>query len=419
MDCEKFENLLIDELYGELDEVTSAAVRRHAAGCARCGGLLSGLRATRKVAALPVEEPSPDLEDRILSAVREQQKVVPFRVKVATAVSRAGAWAMRPQTAMAAVFLLVIGTSFVFMQHGRKADAPEGAMRVQAAGAPAAKAAPTSAASAIAIDGVEAARAHGVEEGRVGGSRGMPAAESQAAAGDDLSRDKDYKDLEKEKAEAKTARIADEAVAMNAGPSGGAPPPPGAAPQTITGALGGAAVAGGGGGSGGTGNAPMGHASQPAQQQAPYASGAVGFGEAMQSYNQGRFDDAKQKFDTLGAADANAALWAARAVRDGHGCAAAIPRFEQVAARAAGQPAGNEATLDAGRCYRSLGDSERARARFSRLLPNQAYAARAQEELDAMSPVATKRSAAPKPAAPAATATTTPPRAAAATDNGL
>ena len=49
MDCEKFENLLIDELYGELDEVTSAAVRRHAAGCARCGALLSGLKATRKV----------------------------------------------------------------------------------------------------------------------------------------------------------------------------------------------------------------------------------------------------------------------------------------------------------------------------------------------------------------------------------
>ena len=37
MDCEKCEPLLLDELYGELDELTSAAVRRHVGGCARCG----------------------------------------------------------------------------------------------------------------------------------------------------------------------------------------------------------------------------------------------------------------------------------------------------------------------------------------------------------------------------------------------
>jgi hypothetical protein len=30
MDCEKFESAMMDELYGELDEVTSAAVKRHA-----------------------------------------------------------------------------------------------------------------------------------------------------------------------------------------------------------------------------------------------------------------------------------------------------------------------------------------------------------------------------------------------------
>ena len=35
MDCEKFESTLLDELYDELDEVTSAAAKRHVSGCSR------------------------------------------------------------------------------------------------------------------------------------------------------------------------------------------------------------------------------------------------------------------------------------------------------------------------------------------------------------------------------------------------
>ena len=98
MDCEKFEANLIDELYEELDELTSAAVKRHVAGCSRCASILGGLRATRRVAVLPMVEPSVDLEDRILAAARNAQKVVPIRRRFSRAVSLAGAWAMRPQT---------------------------------------------------------------------------------------------------------------------------------------------------------------------------------------------------------------------------------------------------------------------------------------------------------------------------------
>ena len=54
MDCEKFETSLLAELYDELDEVTSAAAKRHVAGCSRCASLLSGLRATRRLATLGV-----------------------------------------------------------------------------------------------------------------------------------------------------------------------------------------------------------------------------------------------------------------------------------------------------------------------------------------------------------------------------
>ena len=49
----------------------------------------------------------PGLEERILSATEEASKVVPIsRGRLSRLVSAAGTWAMRPQTAMAAVFLL-------------------------------------------------------------------------------------------------------------------------------------------------------------------------------------------------------------------------------------------------------------------------------------------------------------------------
>lgn len=360
MDCEKFENLLIDELYGELDEVTSAAVRRHAAGCARCGALLSGLRATRKVAALPVEEPSEDLEDRILSAVREQQKVLPFRARFAMAVSRAGAWAMRPQTAMAAVFLVVIGTSFVLVQ-SRKSAAP---MAANAEGSPfAAQAAPTTAAaSAFALDNKESSFAHGTEEKKLE-QRAAPAATVAQNEPVDGLLDKDKSD----------DRAKNGDLVANA--------------ATIAGADTTALGQGRAGGSGGGGAGP-GWSSTPSAEQPVAPTG-------------GAFR-----------ANPNASLLAGRAERaKTAGCSqAALSQFESARTRApAGSQVANDATLEAARCYRALGDTGNARARYSTLLGQQAYAAIAQNELNQMAPAATRK-AAPMHAAPhaVATATTTP-----------
>src|SRR5580698_6155565 len=138
MDCDRFEATLIDELYEELDELTSAAVKRHVAGCSRCASILGGLRATRRVAVLPLVEPSVDLEDRILAAARNAQKVVPIGRRLSRAVSWAGSWAMRPQTAMAAVFVLMVGSSLLFVRRSKvvAGDAASN-MTVTAQGAPA------------------------------------------------------------------------------------------------------------------------------------------------------------------------------------------------------------------------------------------------------------------------------------------
>ena len=163
MDCEKFDQHVIDELYDELDEVTHAALKRHVEGCSRCAAILSGLRATRDVGILPIEEPSDDLEARILDAVAVAQKKAPWPRKVLRGLAWAGSHAMRPQLAMAALFFLVIGSSLLLLRAkpGTGGFAP---VRVTERGAPApdldsAVAAATAAASAMPPMAVAAAPA--------------------------------------------------------------------------------------------------------------------------------------------------------------------------------------------------------------------------------------------------------------------
>jgi hypothetical protein len=102
----------------------------------------------------------------------------------------------------------------------------------------------------------------------------------------------------------------------------------------------------------------------------------------MNAYRARRFDDARRAFEALGPSDSNADLWAARALREAHGCGAAAARFDQVAQRAAGTSAGWQAQLDAAHCYASVGDAEAARARLRPLLSVDAFRQRAQSELD-------------------------------------
>ncbi|MCC6554042.1 MAG: zf-HC2 domain-containing protein [Polyangiaceae bacterium] len=116
MDCEKFDQHVMDALYDELDELTHAAMKRHMESCARCASAWNGLRATRDVGILPLEEPSEELEARILEAVAVAQKKTPWRRKALRALAWAGSHAMRPQLAMAALFVLVIGSSLLLLR---------------------------------------------------------------------------------------------------------------------------------------------------------------------------------------------------------------------------------------------------------------------------------------------------------------
>src|SRR6185436_18012914 len=139
MDCEKFDQHVMDALYDELDELTHAALKRHVEGCSRCAGIYSGLRATRAVGVLPLVEPPADLEARILEAVTVAQKKAPWPRKVLRGLAGAGSRSMWSQLAMAAAFVLVIGSS-VFLLRTR-ADSVQTAA-VAERSSPAAEAAP-------------------------------------------------------------------------------------------------------------------------------------------------------------------------------------------------------------------------------------------------------------------------------------
>ncbi len=116
MDCEKFDRIVIDLLEGELDELTSAAARRHMEHCTRCRGIGSGLRATREVGALPLVDAPEGLELRILEAERQATQLLPIGKRLGRALSLLAGYAMRPQLAMAALLMLMIGSSLFFLR---------------------------------------------------------------------------------------------------------------------------------------------------------------------------------------------------------------------------------------------------------------------------------------------------------------
>ncbi len=205
MDCDNFDQHVIDALYEELDELTVAAMKRHMESCSRCATAFSALRATREIAVLPLEEPSEELESRILFAASAAQRKTPWHRKALRGLAWAGSHAMRPQLAMAAVFVLVIGSSLLLLR-AKPGTTSIGPVRVTERGEPspdrddgaqsmpAATAAPAAsmvgavaenpAPSAPATAGDVAARGESKDDAEQGNAKGGKASEAQTALAD-------------------------------------------------------------------------------------------------------------------------------------------------------------------------------------------------------------------------------------------
>jgi hypothetical protein len=397
MDCEAFEAAMMDDLYGELDELTAAAMKRHASGCARCATMLDGLRATRRVAAVPIVDVPSGLTERIL-AVAETQTVVPFRRRAARAISVAGTWAMRPQSAMAAVFMVMLGSSLLLLR-GRSSRAPaESEVTVTEHGTPApagpspgqqlATPEPPFVPLGQALPAASAAPAGRAAEAKVAAAAPALAPAGANAPGADSPLD------DMRSAKARVARD-EEGAGLAAGGGGGfAAPPPAAAPMAPAAPMPVAAQA----------YASRGAAAEPASSS---------FDAAVRLYESGRFDEATRAFEALAPQDVNADLYAARSIREGRGCSSAVARFDRVAHRANGSPPGWDALLEGAICYRSIGDFGSARVRLTPLLSVDSHRDRARAEIDRLGDVQAQGGSVAAPAK-AGRARATPPAAAGA-----
>jgi hypothetical protein len=116
VDAEKFDKVVLDLLYDELDELTRASAIRHTEQSGRAKALYAELRATREVGTLPLVEPPADLEERILQAEERARRARPLRQRFGGMVSIAASYAMRPQLGMAAVLLLMVGSSLLLLR---------------------------------------------------------------------------------------------------------------------------------------------------------------------------------------------------------------------------------------------------------------------------------------------------------------
>jgi hypothetical protein len=372
MDCEKFEPLLLDELYDELDELTSAAVKRHVSGCSRCGSILSGLRSTRRAVTLPMVAVPDGLEDRILAAAREAQKVVPIRSRMSRAVSAAGSWAMRPQTAMAAVFLLMIGSS-AFLIRSKNPASKEGSVAVTVQGNPSPTAAPLG--QSESLDDKAAAAAHGPGTSNVTHppvSARDPAAAAVAAAdesggvvdalGAGGPRDKGKREEDHASLGGLFGADDKDSPAKEARPAATAPPGP---PPVANAAAPAGAPYGGAYGDPMQGQLP---APKPLARTGPQDRQAQDpFSMGMASFRQRNYAEATRLFDQAAqSGDTNAALWAADSVREGQGCVVALGRFDQLASRSSGWVS-QEASLRAARCQIAMGQLDAARDRLTRI----------------------------------------------------
>ena len=369
MDCEKFDRIVLDLLYDELDELTTAAAKRHMEHCARCRAIGSGLRATREVGALPLIDPPDGLEQRIVHAEERATRLLPIGKRLGRGLSLLASYAMRPQVSMAALLMLMIGSSLFFL---RAQPGDREHVLVTERGVPESDN-ETITVLPKKVEAPEPARvtAHAAPTARAD----EPAPRRERAL------------------EQKT-----ETAAPAAARAAAAPAPALEAPRD---SLGSGAIA---------------DDKELEGSSEPNLDSDANYDAAMAAFRDGRYSEAQHRFEEIanlgGSHAGSAALYGAQALRRVSGCPAATPRFEEVRTRYPGSVA-SDAAWQAADCYRSLGDLTRARQTYEQLEADPSYKARAKEAIAELDQRASDQEVAIRKAAAAAAAPAAPPAAAA------
>lgn len=350
MDCEGFDEVALDLVYddGPGSQLLEDA-RRHAGGCARCKASLDSLQQARQLVELPPLPVPSGLERSILAEVERQQQAhqATWWGRIDQLISLLGSFAMRPQTAMGALLVLMTGLSLVLL---RAKPAERGSVRITEDGVPAAEPQPLPAASvAMAPERRPELAAPRVKDSNAG-AKGQDAPEARSPR--------------EPGAEANPREIAPEAPTATAVAAlAPAAPSPAAAP------------------------ADREKKTEPADKVGESSQEAA-FSTAMDHYKARRYGEAMRAFDVVanggGGNGGLAALYAARSARYSSGCLAALPRFDAIANRQVGSSTATEATWETAVCYRELGQLERARQLFGTLRRVAGYRDRVEKELTAL-----------------------------------
>jgi TolA-binding protein len=284
-----------------------------------------------------------------LEAERKANARLPLRKKLGRGISILAVYAMRPQLAMAALLLLMIGSSLFFL---RGQPGARDSVLVTERGTPEAEA------EHVAILPAPERRA-------AAAASAMPKA--AAAKGEAIAsreRGDEKRDAEDAPAAAAPAPAEEEKEAAAIGDGLGAATP-----------------------------------------------SADSLDAANAAFQGGRYVEAQRRFEEIagrGGSEAPvAALQAVEALRRQGGCPAAAPRYEEVHSRYRDTPSGSEAAWQAGDCYRALGELTRARQSLEALLEVAEYRSRAETALADLNTreqqvaAARKAKAAPAAAAPA------------------
>lgn len=334
MNSDKFDRVVMDLLYDELDELTTLAAHRHMAQSARARDIYTQFKATRQLATLPSHSPPPDFTDEVLKREREAREQLPLPQRTDRLVSVLAGYAMRPQLIMGTVLLLMIGSSLVLL---RARPGQHGPMQVTERGAPEA----------------DSPRVVAVPPPTL--ERGNP---SHGVLGKRASR---------KTSPLKAARRAGARMALGRRPFGSRN----------------AGSKSGKSGLNGTEEGP-GISERKVRRRLP-ASGLSPFDQAVEVYREGRYLEAQHRFERLARRNASAApaatLYAARSVRMASGCAPAIQPFEKVRLKFPGSPSAHEATWRSADCMIQIGNLDAARANYESLVRVPEFSKRANRAL--------------------------------------
>jgi hypothetical protein len=404
MDCEKFDQIIIDAVYDELDELTLAAAKRHADSCQHCQAAWSGLRATRKIGILPLVEAPAGMDARIMKAAREAHRNLPWPKRVGRAISWAGSYAMRPQMAMAALLVLMLGASITILRARPDRTGALSRVSVTERGVPEVAAEepradkPASEVPVLPPPG-RIARRDESPPAAVAPSPFAAPPEGEGRSSKGLALDKESTAEAKPKSVAAAPAAPADEIALNAPPARAAGPSEKSEKKRV------AEPSVGGGFAQG--------------QAAATSTPQDGFASAMDLYNNGRYAEAEKAFDGIEATRSKdaprAALMAAKSAHSAFGCGKAASKYETVWARYSTTSSGAEALEKAADCYSEIANYNKARDLYTQLRTVAGYGDRAKDkllELDILEQqqVASRqqRAASPAPAKPRASPKSAP-----------